>query len=106
MGTCTLNNNNYCLSMQKEMIFYFSLQIAPGSLGGHGSPMSPSKRAFTSSLAPGGPVSPLHSPKPSLGSPKPQHNPLTSQAFEFLPSAAVSTVKFVEFVILFCVHFL
>lgn len=101
-----MNNNNYCLSKQMEMIFYFSLQIAPGSLGGHGSPMSPSKRAFTSSLAPGGPVSPLHSPKPSLGSPKPQHNPLTSQAFEFLPSAAVSTVKFVEFVILFSIHFL
>ena len=68
--------------------------------------MSPSKRAFTSSLAPGGPVSPLHSPKPSLGSPKPQHNPLTSQAFEFLPSAAVSTFKFVELVILLSFHFL
>ena len=65
--------------------------MPPGSLGGHPSPHSPSKKAFASSLAPGGPVSPLHSPnKPSLGSPKPQHNPVTSQAFEFLPSAAVS----------------
>lgn len=64
-------------------------KMPAGSLGGHLSPLSPSKKAFTSSLAPGGPVSPLHSPsKPPLGSPKAHHNPITSQAFEFLPSTA------------------
>lgn len=84
LGTST--NDSFVSGMGQLSIS--TNKIAPGSLGGHGSPMSPSKRAFTSSLAPGGPVSPLHSPKPSLGSPKPQHNPLTSQAFEFLPSAA------------------
>lgn len=66
--------------------------MPPGSLGGHPSPLSPSKKAFASSLAPGGPVSPLHSPNKPLGSPKAHHNPVTSQAFEFLPSAAVSNL--------------
>ena len=75
-----------------KLVFYI-IQMPAGSLGGHLSPLSPSKKAFTSSLAPGGPVSPLHSPsKPPLGSPKAHHNPITSQAFEFLPSTAVSVL--------------
>lgn len=78
--------DNYVNNMQQLSIT--TTKLPPGSLGGHTAPLSPSKKAFTASLAPGGPVSPLHSPKPSLGSPKTQQNPITSQEFEFLPSAA------------------
>ena len=42
-------------------------------------------------------MSPLHSPKPSLGSPKTQQNPITSQEFEFLPSAAVSKCGYLAY---------
>jgi len=78
--------DNYVNNMSQLSVS--TAKLPPGSLGGHTAPLSPSKKAFISSLAPGGPVSPLHSPKPSLGSPKTQQNPLTSQEFEFLPSAA------------------
>ncbi|XP_032235298.1 PAN2-PAN3 deadenylation complex subunit pan3 isoform X2 [Nematostella vectensis] len=61
------------------------------STGAHSSPLSPTKKSFGSSLAPGGPVSPLHSPKPHMANkskmPVAQPPPAQAQAFEFLPSA-------------------
>ncbi|KAK3752608.1 hypothetical protein QZH41_018813, partial [Actinostola sp. cb2023] len=59
--------------------------IPPGPMhNSHTSPLSPTKKSFGSSLAPGGPVSPLHSPKP-VNSSKPKSS-LAQAPYEFLPN--------------------
>lgn len=55
----------------------------------HASPLSPTKKSYGSSLAPGGPISPLHSPKP-VTVPKPKSMQLPAAPYEFLPNTTVS----------------
>ncbi|KXJ28409.1 PAN2-PAN3 deadenylation complex subunit Pan3 [Exaiptasia diaphana] len=52
----------------------------------HVSPLSPTKKSFSSSLAPGGPISPLHSPKPNQPKLKSMQLQPSSSSYEFLPN--------------------